>query len=66
MGNLEDLVAVRDELLKAEVAAWLHDMKKCTEKHIMNQLEPPQNIVSHTPTPIDHSKALDKVKLVRN
>jgi CRISPR-associated Csx11 family protein len=62
MGSLEDLAAVRDELLKAEVAAWLHDMKKCSEKHIMRQMEPPQNIVSQNSNPIDASKALDQIK----
>src|SRR5947209_2884723 len=37
MGNLEDLAApaVREELLKAEVAAWLHDMKKCRDEHVV-------------------------------
>jgi hypothetical protein len=32
--SLEVLAKNRDALLLAEVAGWLHDMKKCDEKHI--------------------------------
>jgi hypothetical protein len=28
---------IRDNLLLAEVAAWLHDMGKCADEHIINQ-----------------------------
>lgn len=33
--NLEVLAKNRDALLLAEVAAWLHDWKKCTDEHVV-------------------------------
>ena len=37
MMNLGVLKQNRDALLLAEVAAWLHDMGKCADEHIINQ-----------------------------
>jgi hypothetical protein len=37
VNNLQVLVQHRDDLLLAEVAAWLHDMGKCTDKFIISQ-----------------------------
>ena len=40
MSNIPSLEALhnnRDALLLAEVAAWLHDMGKCADEHIINQ-----------------------------
>jgi len=35
--NLQTLKQHRQDLLLAEVAAWLHDMGKCADEHIINQ-----------------------------
>ncbi|MFQ5857414.1 MAG: CRISPR-associated protein Csx11 [Anaerolineae bacterium] len=35
--DLKVLVDHRNELLLAEVAAWLHDMGKCADEHVINQ-----------------------------
>ena len=34
MGNLQDLAKHRKDILLAEVAAWLHDWKKCSDEHL--------------------------------
>ncbi|RLG06373.1 MAG: hypothetical protein DRN68_07040, partial [Thaumarchaeota archaeon] len=39
MGELEELKQNRKELLKAEIAAWLHDMGKCTQEFFENKKE---------------------------
>ena len=42
--SLKVLADNRDALLLAEVAAWLHDMGKCADEHIINQAsDRPQN-----------------------
>ncbi len=37
MASLQKLIQHREALLLAEVAAWLHDMGKCADEHIINQ-----------------------------
>ncbi len=37
MNDLSKLEKCRDQLLLAEVAAWLHDMGKCSDDHIIHQ-----------------------------
>ena len=36
MKSLKNLADLKDELLKAEIAAWLHDCKKCTDEHVLS------------------------------
>ena len=45
MNDLDRLSQCRQGLLLAELAAWLHDMGKCSDEHIINQSSiNPQNI----------------------
>lgn len=44
LSSLQVLANHRDALLLAEVAAWLHDIGKCADEHIINQAsDKPQN-----------------------
>jgi len=43
MGNLQDLQKHRKNILLAEVAAWLHDWKKCSDEHIKVVLQQQYN-----------------------